>query len=109
MLPLMATAFAPSPLSKPIRISNPASYTTNLKAAVPDLDTIALVAGQENYGLAVVLVGEGLWSFGKAPSVDHALKTLVPAGVAAAVLANWCLRVVNSQTAIRSRYYIGGA
>ena len=57
-----------------------------LSAAVPDLDTIALVAGQENYGLAVVLMGEALWSFGKAPSVDHGVKTLVPASVAAVVL-----------------------
>jgi hypothetical protein len=61
--------------------------TTNLKAAVPDLDTIALVAGQENYGLAIVLMGEAIWSFVKAPSVDHGIKTLVPASVAAVVLA----------------------
>jgi hypothetical protein len=56
------------------------------KDAVPDLDTIALVVGQENYGLAVVLLGEAIWSLSKAPSLDHALKTLVPAGIAAAVL-----------------------
>jgi len=49
------------------------------------LDTIGLVAGQENYGLAVVCVAEALWSFSKAPSFDHA-KVLVPAGVAALVL-----------------------
>ena len=53
---------------------------------VTDLDTIALVAGQENYGLAVVLFGEAVWSFSKAPSVDHGLKTLLPAIVAAGVL-----------------------
>mmetsp|Transcript_70934 Transcript_70934/g.198954 ORF Transcript_70934/g.198954 Transcript_70934/m.198954 type:complete len:204 (-) Transcript_70934:125-736(-) len=59
---------------------------TALNAAVPDLDTIALVTGQENYGLAIVLLGEAFWSFGKAPSVDHAIKTLVPASVAAVTL-----------------------
>eukprot|EP00531_Pseudo-nitzschia_arenysensis_P008254 CAMPEP_0116142764 /NCGR_PEP_ID=MMETSP0329-20121206/15082_1 /TAXON_ID=697910 /ORGANISM="Pseudo-nitzschia arenysensis, Strain B593" /LENGTH=240 /DNA_ID=CAMNT_0003638021 /DNA_START=52 /DNA_END=774 /DNA_ORIENTATION=- len=53
---------------------------------VNDLDTIALVAGQENYGFAVVLLGEAIWSFSKAPSVDHGLKTLLPAIVAAGVL-----------------------
>ena len=58
---------------------------TSLKAVVQDLDTIALVAGQENYGLAVVCVGEALWSFLQAPSLDHA-KVLVPAGIAALVL-----------------------
>lgn len=55
-------------------------------APVTDLDTIALVAGQENYGLAIVLLGEAIWSFSKAPSLDHGLKTLVPATLAAAVL-----------------------
>ena len=60
---------------------------TQLNAEVPDLDTIALVVGQENYGLAIVVVGEALWSFAKAPSVDHGLKTLVPAVAAAAILA----------------------
>ena len=58
--------------------------TTSLQAT-PDLDTIALVAGQENYGLAIVCVGEALWSFLQAPSFDHA-KVLVPAGIAALVL-----------------------
>ena len=61
------------------------SPSSALNAAVPDLDVVALVAGQENYGLAVVCVGEALWSFLQAPSLDHA-KVLVPAGVAALVL-----------------------
>ena len=51
-----------------------------------DLDVVALVAGQENYGLAVVALGEALWSFLQAPSADHALKTFGPAGVAAVIL-----------------------
>ena len=37
---------------------------------VVDLDTIALVVGQENYGFAVVVLGEAIWSFSKAPSID---------------------------------------
>ena len=50
-----------------------------------DIEVIQLVVGQENYGLAVVCVGEALWSFLSAPSVDH-IKVLIPAGIAAAVL-----------------------
>mmetsp|Transcript_15394 Transcript_15394/g.31124 ORF Transcript_15394/g.31124 Transcript_15394/m.31124 type:complete len:259 (-) Transcript_15394:108-884(-) len=51
-----------------------------------DLDVVALVAGQETYGLAIVALGEALWSFLQAPSADHALKTFGPAGVAAVIL-----------------------
>jgi hypothetical protein len=51
-----------------------------------NLDTIALVVGQENYGFAIVILGEAIWSFTKAPSIDHGLKTLLPAIVAAGVL-----------------------
>ena len=61
----------------------------DLPAAVApalDLDVVALVCGQENYGLAVVALGEALWSFLQAPSADHALKTFGPAGVAAVIL-----------------------
>jgi len=61
------------------------STASLLNAAVPDLDVVGLVAGQENYGLAVVCVGEALWSFLQAPSFDHA-KVLIPAAVAALVL-----------------------
>jgi hypothetical protein len=57
-----------------------------LSFTVPDLDTIAMVVGQENYGLILVLLGEGIWSLSKAPSIDHAIKTLVPAIIAAVVL-----------------------
>jgi hypothetical protein len=56
-----------------------------LSAADVDLNIVALVAGQENYGLAVVCMGEALWSFAQAPSLDHA-KVLIPASVAALVL-----------------------
>ena len=58
---------------------------TSLNAAA-DLEIVSLVAGQENYGLAIVAVGEALWSFSAAPSLDHA-KVLVPATVSAVILA----------------------
>lgn len=64
----------------------PLRFGTAAKAGVQDLDVIALVAGQENYGLAIVCVGEALWSFVQAPSFSHA-KVLVPAGLAALILA----------------------
>lgn len=53
---------------------------------VVDANTMSLVLGQENYGLAIVLLGEGIWSLSAAPSIGQALKTLVPAMIAAAVL-----------------------
>jgi len=68
------------------RRSTPAlPITTRLVAAVPDLDVVGLVAGQENYGLAIVALGEAVWSFAQAPSLSHA-KVLVPASTAAVVL-----------------------
>lgn len=54
-------------------------------AANVDLDVVALVAGQENYGLAVVCLGEAIYSFVQAPSLSHA-KILIPAGLAAIIL-----------------------
>ena len=57
-----------------------------LHATPPDLDVIALVAGQENYGLAVVLLGEGLYSFFQAPSMTN-IRVLVPPAIGAVVLA----------------------
>lgn len=57
-----------------------------LQEPISTLDTIGLVVGQENYGLAVVLLGEGIWSLSKAPSFEQALKTIVPSSIAAAVL-----------------------
>jgi hypothetical protein len=78
--PLNPAASAVAPAVAPVT-----TMTTN-GSSIADLSTVALVAGQENYGLAVVLVGEAIWSFAKAPSVDHALKTLLPAIIAAAVL-----------------------
>lgn len=51
----------------------------------PDPQIVALVAGQENYGLAIVAVGEALWSFLEAPSLEHS-KILVPAALSAIIL-----------------------
>lgn len=59
-------------------------------AVVPTLnglgmDTVSLVLGQENYGLAIVCVGEALFSFVQLPNLDNA-KVLIPAGIASVVL-----------------------
>mmetsp|Transcript_13284 Transcript_13284/g.24924 ORF Transcript_13284/g.24924 Transcript_13284/m.24924 type:complete len:215 (+) Transcript_13284:222-866(+) len=67
------------PQQKPNRIQ-----TTSLQVS-PNLEVIALVSGQETYGLAIVALGEALWSFLEAPSLSHA-KVLIPATVAAAIL-----------------------
>lgn len=70
----------------PISVSPPSTpkSITSLHAT-PDYDVISLVAGQENYGLAIVALGEAIWSFVEAPSLSHA-KVLVPATIAAIIL-----------------------
>ena len=74
--------------SPPGELVSTATLSSNsaLRATPPDLDVIALVAGQENYGLAVVLLGEGLYSFFQAPSMAN-IRVLVPPIIAAVVLA----------------------
>lgn len=62
-----------------------ASKSTSLNASPPDLAVVSLVSGQENYGLAIVALGEAIWSFSEAPSLSHA-KVLVPAIIAAIIL-----------------------
>jgi hypothetical protein len=59
--------------------------TTQLATGVQDLDVIALVVGQENYGLALVAFGEGVYSFLQAPNFDN-IKVLIPPAVAAVLL-----------------------
>lgn len=60
---------------------------TELKATSPDLDVISLVVGQENYGLAIVSLGEGIWSFvSGSPTVSYAIRTILPSALAAIVL-----------------------
>ena len=71
----VANSFAPSP-----RLSS-----TELNDVTANLDTVALVAGQENYGFAIVALGEAIWSFAQAPSFSHA-KVLAPASIAAVIL-----------------------
>lgn len=51
-----------------------------------DLDVVALVAGQENYGLAIVALGEGIYSFLQAPSLDNIFAVVIPPILAAIVL-----------------------
>lgn len=91
-LSLAVMVAAASAFTTPARLATqqksllePPQFRTSPLEATPDLDVVALVAGQENYGLAVVCVGEALWSFFQAPSFDHA-KILVPAAIAALVL-----------------------
>ena len=81
-------------LSKQIISSTPTTRTnqsrrrrsTQLTATVQDLDMVALVAGQENYGLALVVLGEGLYSFFQAPTNLSNLKVLFPPLIAAILL-----------------------
>ena len=73
----------PHTLQQQQQQQQPKTKSTILQAT--DLDVIGLVAGQENYGLAVVCVGEAIWSFAQAPSLSHA-KVLVPAVVATGLL-----------------------
>ena len=74
---------APRPTDLVPTLSTTPSSPTALH--MQDLAVIGLVAGQENYGLAVVCIGEALWSFLQAPSLSH-VKVLIPAAVAAVVL-----------------------
>jgi len=54
-------------------------------ASTADLGIVALVAGQENYGLAIVALGEAFWSFAQSPNFSN-IKVLVPASIAAIIL-----------------------
>lgn len=68
-------------------VASPSARVRSLELNVvtADLDTVALVAGQETYGFAIVALGEAIWSFAQAPSFSHA-KVLAPAGIAAVLL-----------------------
>lgn len=54
-------------------IENKNDASSTKISATPDLDVVALVVGQENYGFGIVALGEALWSFGSAPSIDHGM------------------------------------
>mmetsp|Transcript_34129 Transcript_34129/g.34329 ORF Transcript_34129/g.34329 Transcript_34129/m.34329 type:complete len:211 (-) Transcript_34129:40-672(-) len=78
------------PKSSPAIISpriivRPESPVSSLKLVTADLATVGLVAGQENYGFAIVTLIESIWSFSQAPSFDHD-KVFVPTTVAATIL-----------------------
>lgn len=92
------SAFSPSApvrtasqFTLPVRRSISTLKVTELQDIPPlsnpeiDFKVIALVAGQENYGFAIVALGEAIWSFLQAPSFSHA-KVLVPAVLAAGIL-----------------------
>jgi len=66
-------------------VPSPRVSSSQLNVVTADLDVVALVAGQENYGFAIVALGEAIWSFAQAPSFSHA-KVLAPAGIAAVIL-----------------------
>ena len=61
------------------------SLRLDVTSSTPDLSIVALVAGQENYGLGIVSLIEALWSFVQSPSMSHA-KVLLPACIACIVL-----------------------
>lgn len=82
-LPLLT--FLASSFTAPSFVQRKSPIRLSAAAPLVDLEVVALVAGQENYGLALVCVGEAIWSFVQAPSVAHA-KVLIPAAVAAVVL-----------------------
>eukprot|EP00548_Thalassiothrix_antarctica_P003842 CAMPEP_0194132632 /NCGR_PEP_ID=MMETSP0152-20130528/3052_1 /TAXON_ID=1049557 /ORGANISM="Thalassiothrix antarctica, Strain L6-D1" /LENGTH=308 /DNA_ID=CAMNT_0038827741 /DNA_START=54 /DNA_END=980 /DNA_ORIENTATION=- len=50
---------------------------------VIDYDMISLVVGQENYGLAIVCLGEAAYTFFQAPSLQNGLRVFIPTGIAA--------------------------
>jgi len=86
--PLEAFTIQSQTVRNPLSTRQSAPPTcSQLQVVTPDLDldTVALVAGQENYGFAVVALGEAIWSFLQAPSFAHA-KVLAPASIAAVIL-----------------------
>lgn len=69
---------------RPVRLPRKTNFIgTRLKAL--DLDTVALVTGQENYGLGIVVLGEAIWSFSQSPSFSN-IKVVIPPAIAAVIL-----------------------
>lgn len=62
------------------------SHTSLAAAADIDYNVVSLVVGQENYGLAIVCLGEAMWSFVQAPSVANAARVFAPTVLAAIAL-----------------------
>ena len=69
--------------------------SSSLQASVQDLDVVALVAGQQTYGLALVSAGEAVYSFLQFPSFSS-VKFLAPGIIAAGVLAGVAGPMVTS-------------
>jgi len=68
----------------PLRTTT-SSLHLDVASSTPDLSIVALVAGQENYGLGIVSLIEAIWSFVQSPSMSHA-RVLLPASIACFVL-----------------------
>ncbi len=81
----ISSTFPPTVIKPAKENTRKTKSTQTTLGATPDLEVVALVAGQENYGLAIVAMGEAIWSFLEAPSLDHA-KVLAPATIAAIIL-----------------------
>jgi hypothetical protein len=80
-----AKHLAPQSPSAKAFISVKRNPISRVNVVTADLETVALVAGQENYGLAVVVLGEALWSFSQSPSLPN-VKVIIPAAIAAIIL-----------------------
>ena len=79
-------AFVVQPIAQSIITQLPSrTVPSSLHATAESLETIQLVISQENYGLAVVCLGEALWSFSQSPSLSN-LKIVVPAALATTIL-----------------------
>jgi len=59
--------------------------STKLRSGTENIDLISLAGEQENFGFAIVFLGEAIWSFIQRPSLSHA-KILAPAILNAAIL-----------------------
>jgi hypothetical protein len=74
-----------SPIQPLLSFGSSKSSKSSTQLGVADLSQISLAASQENTGLAIVVVGEAVYSFTQAPSLGHA-KILLPAIASAVVL-----------------------
>lgn len=92
--PLAAFHVVPQTKSVSVRVGSqqsigrtclPTKPSTDTRLKAMDLDTVALVTGQENYGLGIVVLGEALWSFSQAPSMSN-IKVVIPPAIAAVIL-----------------------
>ncbi|GMH55828.1 hypothetical protein TrVE_jg3448 [Triparma verrucosa] len=83
--PLKTGSKTGSPIQPLLSFGSSKSSKSSTQLGVADLSQISLAASQENTGLAIVVVGEAVYSFTQAPSLGHA-KILLPAIASAVVL-----------------------